>query len=143
MEKYTAVKATQKHIKFVKDNIRTADAESLGVSKEQYRRGIKLSIDMSDEVFAFVLEGKAHAIAGYTYNRDKDRTSVWAVTTPLTDDQSKDVIESGKQFIDSFKGHNLYCCINPQDERVVKLVEILGFARSVQVSPMRQFFTKE
>lgn len=143
MENYAAIKATRKHIKFVKDNIRMTDAEALGVSREQYRKGIKLSIDISDEVFAFVMNGKAHAIAGYKYDPENERTSVWAVTTPLTDGNAKAVITSGKQFIDSFKGHNLYCCINPKDERVVKLVETLGFSRSVQVSPTRQFFNKE
>lgn len=140
---YTVRKAQREHISFVKNNIRQDDMERRGLTREQYRRALKLSIENSDEIFAWVKDGKAHAIGGFKYNLESLKTSVWAVTTPLTDNHAKDVIKAGRDFIDSFRGHELYALIDPEDERVVKLVEAIGFKPSVQIAPNKQFFNKE
>ena len=140
---YTVRKATRKDIKFVKDNLRKEDMEKYGLTEQEYRRAIKLSEDKADSVVAWVMDGVTHAIGGFKYDRNSFKTSVWAITTPLTDKHPKEVIQAGKEFIDSFEGHALTCCINPTDKRVVKLVESLGFKPHIKLASIRQFFIKE
>lgn len=140
---YTVRRADQKNIKAVKDNIRPETLEMSGLTESEFRKAIQKSVKKSTEVFAWIKDGKTHAIGGYSFNDETLRTAIWCVTTPLTDGHAEDVIEAGKQFVDSFRGHRLHALIDPRDARVVKLVQLIGLTPSVHLNPARQFFVKE
>lgn len=139
---YTERKATRKNIREIKDNIRPESLEQMGITVEEFRRAVKASVETSDYVSAFIMNGKCHAIAGYKYNRETFKTAVWAISTPLTDDHGPAIVKAANTFINRLGGE-LYALINPQDPRVVRLMEATGFKPSLHVNPVRQFFVKE